>query len=200
MRPVFMQACVFLFALAGFAAGCAPASPGLVDNPTYKAWADFEPGAKVVLQGTRKVGQETHKSRYTQRLVEVTPQQVVLERTLELLDGNSQAPTVTCKVEPAQIDPADNPRTNPQARVKDLGEERIEIKGKALPCKGTEVVVHAEFGGPLPTSEDVHLRSWVSPEIPGGVARLFLVRKSVSHDMEISAQTTDYQAQRRKPQ
>jgi hypothetical protein len=170
----------------------------MVANPTYQAWSAFEPGSTVTLKGTRKVGQDSRNVLITNRLLEVTAQQVVLERSIKDLDGNSQPPAVTRKVEPARIEPADNPRTNPQATTKDLPEQTIEVKGKVLHCKGTDVEIHAKFEGPLPTAEDVHLQTWVHPDVPGGTARIILVRKSVSHGLEVSAQVVDFQALRRK--
>lgn len=194
----FVQTSLLLGVLAGLATGCESVSPSLVANPTYQAWAAFEPGSSVTFKGTRKVGQDLQNVMFTQRLVEITAQKVVLERSMEVLDGNSQPATIVRKVEPARIQPADNPRTNPQAQVKELADERIEVKGQTFQCKGKEVVVHAEFGGPLPTTEDVQLRTWPHPDIPGGTVKVFLARKSASHEMEIAAQVIDYHALRRK--
>jgi hypothetical protein len=198
MRPTFLPAGLLVSAVAGLAGGCGSGPPGTVANPTYQAWAAFEPGSTVSLKGTRTVGQECRNVLITNRLVEVSAQQVVLERTVKGLDGNSQPPTITRKVEPARIDAEDNPRTNPQAHVTDLAEETIQIKDEAFHCKGTQVEIHAEFGGPLPTAEDVHLQTWVHPDVPGGTVKMFLVRKSVSHDLEVSAQAVDFKALRRK--
>lgn len=200
MRPTFVSAGLLLSAVAGLAGGCASGPAGTVANPTYQAWADFEPGSTVTLKGTRTVGADCRNVLITNRLVAVTPQQVVLERTVKGQDGNSQPPTVTRKVEPARIAPEDNLRTNPQAQVKDLAEETIQIKDKAYTCKGAQLEIHAEFGGPLPTAEAVHLQTWVHPDIPGGTAKIFLVRKSASHDLAVSAQAVDFQALRRKAQ
>ncbi len=199
IKLTLVQAGLLLATLTALATGCASVSSGLVANPTYQAWAGFEPGASVTFQGTRKVGRDSERVLFTQRLLEVTPQRIVLERSMEVLDGKGQPPALTRKVEPARIEPADNPRTNPQARVKDLNGDTFRIKGKTFECKGKEVAIHAEFGGPLPTSEDVLLRTWVHPDIPGGTVKIFLVRKSTSHDLEVAAQAIDFQAVRRKP-
>jgi hypothetical protein len=198
MRLTFVQACVLLLALSGWTTGCASVSSGLVANPTYQAWASFEPGASVTFQGTRKVGQDRQKVLFIQRLLEVDPRQVVLERSVEIQDGKGHPPELIRKVEPARIEPADNPRTNPQARVKDLDDDTFQVKGGTFRCKGKEVAVHAEFGGPLPTSEDVLLQTWVHPDIPGGTVKIFLIRKSATHDLEVAAQAIDFQASRRK--
>lgn len=200
MRPTLLTAGLLLSAVAGLATGCASSSPGLVANPVYQAWAGFEPGSTVTLKGTRKVGEDCRNVLLTNRLVEVTAQQVVLERTVKGLDVDTQPATVTRKVEPARIDPADSPRTNPQGRVRNLPDETIQVKDKALLCKGTEVRIHATFEGFVPTTEDVHLQTWVNPEVPGGTAKIFLVRKSATHDLELSAQAVDFQAVRRKAQ
>ena len=198
MKLNFVRACLLLLVLTGLTTGCASVSSGLVANPTYQAWAGFEPGSSVTFQGTRKVGQESQKVLFTQRLLEVNPRQIVLERTVEVLDGKAQPPEVIRKVEPARIAPTDNPRTNPQARVKNLDDDTFLVKGRTFQCKGKEVAVHAEFGGPLPTSEDVQLRTWVHPDVPGGTVKIFMVRKSPSHDLEVAVQAIDFQALPRK--
>ena len=200
MRSTFVLAGLLLLALTGLGTGCSSVSSSQVANPTYQAWANFEPGSSVTFKGTRKIGQDTHNVQFTRKLLEVTPQQVVLERSEELLDGSGLPPTVKRDVELARIEPADNPWTNPQARVKDLGDDSIQIKGKTLQCKGKEVVLHVEFGEPLPTTEDALHRKWVNPEIPGGTVKMFLDRKSTSHDVELSIQAIEYQVVRRKTQ
>jgi hypothetical protein len=198
----FTRAGLLLAALGGLAAGAGCGSPaGLVPNPTYQAWAAFEPGSSVTLEGTRTTGQAQQKVQIIQRLLESDANRIVLERSVQVLDANaSQPPVVTRKVELAKIDPADSPRTRPEARTKDLGEENVLVKGKTYPCRVSEVQVHAEFGEPLPAVEDLRLRTWSSPDIPGGTARIDLSRRSASHNMDLVGQVVDFHAVRRHQQ
>ena len=182
--------------LAAAGSGCG-ASSGPVSNPTYLAWSAFEPNSSVTLQGTRKTGEQLEKIQVVQRLVERKADRIVLERSVQVLDGNAaKSPVVTRKVEPAMIDPIDNPRTRPEAQTKDLGTEDVQVKGRTYPCRISEVQVHAVFGEPLPGTEDLLLRTSVNADIPGGTVKLFLQRKSATHSMELSAQAVDFQAVR----
>jgi hypothetical protein len=180
--------------LAAAGSGCgAPSGP--VPNPTYLAWSAFEPSSSVTLQGTRKTGEQLQKIQVVQRLVERTTDRIVLERSVQVLDGNAaNPPVVTRKVEPAMIDPVDNPRTRPGAQVKDLGTENVMVKGRTYACLVKEVRVHAEFAEPLPSTEDLRLQTSVNAEIPGGTVKIVLQRKSGTHSMELSAQAVDFQA------
>jgi hypothetical protein len=185
-----------LGALAAAAGGCASPS-GPVPNPTYLAWSAFEPGSSVTFQGTRKTGEELQKVRVVQRLLERNRDRIVLERSVHILDGNGgRPPVVTQKVEPAMIDPMDNPRTRPDAQVKDLGSEDVPVKFRTYPCRVSEVQVHAVFEEPLPGTEDLLLRTSVNPEIPGGTVKLLLQRKSATHSMELTGQVVDFQSVR----
>ena len=192
-RTVALLAAVTTLAAAG---GCG-AAPDLVANPTYQGWVAFEPGANVTFQGTRKSGQTQQEIRITQRLLEKSPDRIVLERSVQVVDGQSpKPPVVTKKIEPARIEPQDNPRTRPDAQTKDLGQETVQIQGRAFSCRVSEVQVHVQFGEPLPAVEDLRLRTWAHPDIPGGTARLSLDRKSASHSLELSIQAVEFQAQR----
>jgi transcriptional regulator of met regulon len=94
----------------------------------------------------------------------------------------------------------DNPRTRPEAQVKDLGTESVQVKGRTYSCRVNEVQVHAVFGEPLPSTEDLRLRTSVNAEIPGGTVKIFLQRKSPTHSMELSSQVVEFQAVRRDKQ
>jgi hypothetical protein len=193
MTMTFVRSAVLAasVALAAAAGGCAPSS-GPVPNPTYQAWSAFEPNSSVTLEGTRKSGEQIQKVQVIQRLLERSGDRIVL-----VLDGNgAKPPVITKKVEPAMIDPMDNPRTRPEAQVKDLGTEDVQVKGRTYTCRVKEVQVHVAFKEPLPSTEDLLLRTSVNAEIPGGTVKMFLQRKSGTHSMELSAQAIDFQAVR----
>jgi hypothetical protein len=168
-----------------------------VPNPTYQSWSAFEPNSSVTLLGTRKTGEALQKVQVVQRLLERNRDRIVLERSVQVLDGNgARPPVVTRKVEPATIDPMDNPRTRPDAKVTDLGTEDVQVKGRSYSCRVSEVQVHAVFAEPLPGTEDLRLRTSVNAEVPGGTVKIFLERKSATHSMELSGQVLDFQAVR----
>lgn len=203
MKSVWIVACMAVTAGGAMSAGGCN-NGDLVANPSYKAWEAFEPGSIATLEGVRKTGDAPagRKVRITQKLVEKTPDRVVIERTiqsLENVEGKAMPtpPLVTKKAEPAMIDPEDNPRTHPQGKVKDLGAEDIRVKDRTYSCRLTEVSVHVEYGEPLPSKEDVLLRTAANPEIPGGTVRLFLSRQSSTHNLEIASQLVDFNAIRK---
>ncbi|MFB3891816.1 MAG: hypothetical protein ACE15C_07310 [Phycisphaerae bacterium] len=179
------------------AAGGCGSQAAAVPNPVYQGWAGFEPGSSVTLKCDRKSGDTQRTVEVTQRLVERTPEHIVLERTIITTGGQQRPPVVTTKVEPAMIEPVDSPRTHPQARFSDLGTDSVEIKGRSYPCRVSQWELHVAFGEPVPSSEDVRLRLSTNQEIPGGTARIHLVRHSPSHDMELSGQAIDFKAVRK---
>jgi hypothetical protein len=201
MTPAFVRAGALLLALAvaGAMAGCG-ASPNLVPNPTYQAWSSFEPGSSATFQYSRKSGETKKDLRITQRLVEKNADRVLLERTVLEIGGATTRPAVvTRKSEPARIDPRDNPRTRPDATVKELCEEGVTVKDRTFACRVLDVEVHAVFGEPLPSTEDLHLRTWVHPEVPGGTVKMNLERHSPTHDLELSGQLIEFQAAGARP-
>jgi len=196
MTQAFVRTGVLLLAFAGpgVMAGCG-ASPSLIPNPTYQAWDCFEPGSSATFQYTRKTGQVQKELRITQRLLEKSADRVLLERTiLESGGAATQPAVVTRKSEPVRIDPRDNPRTRPDAVVKELCEEGVRVKERTFACRVIDVEVHAVFGEPLPATEDLHLRTWVHPEVPGGTVKMLLERHSASHDLVLSGQLIEFQA------
>jgi len=194
--PGMALAGALLAALAAVEGGCASSS-GQVPNPTYEAWSAFEPNSSVTLQGTRKTAEKLQKVQVVQRLLERNRDRIVLERSVQILDPNAaRPPVITRKVEPAMIDPMDNPRTRPDALVKDLGLENVQVKDRVYSCQVKEVQIHAVFEEPLPRTEDLLFRTSANAEIPGGTVKIFLQRKSPTHSMELSAQVVDFQAVR----
>jgi hypothetical protein len=80
------------------------------------------------------------------------------------------------------------------ARRKSLGHEEIEVKGCRLDCRVTEMQVHAAFGGFVPTTEDLYLKTSVAQDLPGGTVKIVLKRKSPTHSVEMTAQAVDFVA------
>ncbi len=188
-------ALVPLLVYVAVSSGCST-EPGanLVPNPTYQGWAAFEPGSSITLEGTRTTGGKKVSVRITNLLLEKADGQITLQRTTHVLGAQEQPPQVKTKVEPAMIEASKNPRTRPDATRTELKPESIELNGQTFICNCLQVAVHVEYGEPLPSVEDVRLRTWTNPAIPGGTARLEISRQSSTHEMQLSLRAIGFKA------
>ncbi|MFI5380224.1 MAG: hypothetical protein ACHRHE_13075 [Tepidisphaerales bacterium] len=150
--------------LALAAAGGDP--PDLRDNPAYRAWAGFKPGATVVLSTVTMQGAAKQADVETiVRLIEVTSDKVVVENSGSMEAGDSRMKLPAERQEiPAKI-PAGK---LPSGRVVEEAEETIEVTGKPLAVYRTRRV---EDQGPIHTETT----TWTSSRVPGGVVREIMV-------------------------
>lgn len=129
-------------------------------NPEYTYWARCQPGSWVKLRmKIDQAGQEI-LSEMTVKLMEVTKEKVVVER--------SGTATVGDRTVPVPADRDEVLAEKKQEKIEDLGEKEITVAGKSLRCRLMKTV--KEEGGVTRTA-----RVWVSEEIPGGVAKLEVV-------------------------
>lgn len=170
-------------------AACGGCASRLVSNPNYSGWASFEPGASVTMQGTQKDGERTEQVTMTEKLVSRDPEKVVIERAVQLEGG---PPQVARRVEKAMIDPADHPRTHPGAKIRSAGEEPLSIEGKDVVCAVWELTVNAKIPGFVEQSQDMWIRSWRNPAIPGGLAKVVLKAKTRFHEIELNGRVTRF--------
>jgi hypothetical protein len=165
----------------------------MVTNPDYAAWADFTPGSYVTFEAVQATGEQEERIRVTEKLVTKNPERVILQRTVEALDDPSAGePLVTPRVEQAQIDPADDPRTHPDAVIRTVGEEDITVAGRSFTCEVKEVEVHATFDGLVKSMEDVKATVHVHPDMPGNLVKLHLKAKTPHHQFEMAGQAVDF--------
>ncbi|MHC4985845.1 MAG: hypothetical protein ACYTFO_06790, partial [Planctomycetota bacterium] len=117
-----------------------------VPNPDYAAWVGFEPGSYVTFEGEQTIGTQTRSIRITEELVTKNKDYIILERTTELAGDTGDATPVR-RVESARIDPAEDPRTHPNAEIRDVGTETIEVAGEVFNCSVRELELHAKTVG-----------------------------------------------------
>ncbi|MCE5279772.1 MAG: hypothetical protein ABFD92_20485 [Planctomycetaceae bacterium] len=184
-RLPFACAIIAGFCVAVFG-GC---QPELVANPNYAGWAPFETGASVTMQGTQKDGKRTENVTMTEKLVSKDAEKVVIERTVQLEKG---PPHVASRVEKAMIDPADHPRTHPSAKIKPKGTQKILVGDRKVLCAIWELTVNAAVPGFVDQSQDMWIRSWRNPAVPGGLVKVLLKTKTRFREIELDGQVTRF--------
>ena len=182
------RACSFVV-LAVFC--CALSMAGaeeLVDNPVYKNWSKFKPGAYVKMKSVTKVsGQETTVD-MTQKLIEVTPEKVVIEVTTAFKSSEYEMPANTSSIDQmAKVDKSMLPENNPDIKVIEKADDKVEVAGKSLSAKRTKSEININN---MATVTEV----WECDEIPGGTAKMNASTKAA--DMETFSETvvTEYSA------
>jgi hypothetical protein len=133
-------------------------------NPDYKRWASFKVGSWVKMKS--EIETDGNKmvlpTESTFTLIEFDEKKAVVEELTVNLVIDKDSP----KQEKAKK------RTYPAARTKKEsaekeGDEELEIAGKKLSCHWTEVKASPTGAGSVKT--------WSTPEVPGGVVRLEIV-------------------------
>jgi hypothetical protein len=155
----------------------------MVDNPAYQAWAKHKPGTTVVLteRSTRFAGPTTRNDggsgpiggmtrTMTDKLIELTPEKAVIERSMRIRTGNRQF--ISTNTIPAKIEagPAELPDDTSPARwdVTDRTEaqEELKIGDKTYQAKTTLFKVSEKSG--KATGE---IKVWWSQDVPGALLK-----------------------------
>jgi len=128
------------------------------DNPQFKYWTEWKPGAWVkhkmeMEQGGQKVEMETMI-----KLLEITAEKVTTENTGKMkLPGGREMATPAQKQELKAKD-------SKMGNIDKEGDEEIEVGGKKL--KAHWLQISMEQGG-----KKMSARVWLCKEIPGGMAK-----------------------------
>lgn len=187
--------------MTGLTGGC---GLGLirVPNPDYLMWKNFAPGSSVTFEGVQKAGKTELRIRMTEKLLLKDKDKVRLERTIEVLVGDKKAGKnktyTTRREEPATIDPWDHPLTQPFAWITKLEPKEITIAGKTFLCKGRKLEAHAKIEGFVDNKQDVLIRAWRHPDIPGRLVKVFFKTKTRDHTSEVDGQVVAYKVVREK--
>lgn len=141
----------------------------LADNPQYASWARCQPGTSVTMAMDTSSGGQSMTMTMTQKLLEVKPDQVVLEMTGEMEMGGTKhnAPprkmTLDAKVPKEQAKMAWM-APNANGTVKEAGNESVEAGGKSYDCKVME------FTGQVEGTKSKG-KVWLNDEVPGQVVK-----------------------------
>jgi hypothetical protein len=144
-----------------------------VDNPLYKHWAKFKPGAFAQVKTENEaMGQKTVMT-VTWTLKELTPEKAIIEMSaVNVMSGNEmkmppQKQEVLAKVEEEKAKELDTPKKGDKkngAEVLNVGEEEIKVGDKKIKCKWIETKMKQD-------DQTILSKAWTSDEIPGMVVK-----------------------------
>lgn len=151
-----------------------------VDNPEYKQWAKFKPGAWVKYKSETVFRDQKTSKEMTTKLISVTSEKAVVETAMVMITGDQKMDMPGQSVDvPAKVEKKTEPATAEKPQTKE-GDETIEVAGKKLKCHWTETTMKTEGGGTAVS------KVWMWEEIPGSVART----ESRSQMGDMGAQST----------
>jgi hypothetical protein len=137
-----------------------------VANDTYTEWSRYKVGAFVEMTTESDSSGNKSTVKMTTKLLELTPEKLVLEMTMVSKMGAQEYPMPAQKQDvPKMVEVPDvkAPEVKPEEKPKE-GSETIEVAGKKVACKTLESVT--EVSGMKTTS-----KTWLTKEIPGGWAK-----------------------------
>jgi hypothetical protein len=171
-----------------FSAATAAEKDEMVDNPIYKYWSKFHPGAtvtrleKTVYGGPEKNmfpdGIDEKTVKYT--LISVTPEAVTTQVVVSEPGFLSTVESAPTKQTSAKMIKKSHLRAGLHDIDPMVGKDTIKVLGKEMECttlSGTE-----KKGG-----EEVEHKVWVSDKVPGGIVKHTRVTKQ---DGKLIADTT----------
>lgn len=145
---------------------------GEVPNPDFTRWAAFAVGSYVVFEGYQEIDGVREPMRLKATLVAKEADRLTVERAFEPLGAAKNQLLLSRRFYvAATAKPAEHPFTHPQATVRDLAAEDIDVAGRRLACQGREVRAadsFAEWGS------DVQATVYSHPEVPGGTVKIDL--------------------------
>ena|SRR5688572_2277424 len=144
-------------------------------NPRYELWADCKVGSWVKLKMVLKAGQMDIETTVVTTLLEITPEKAVVESHTTSKFGDKEMKLPPQKEEISQ-------KPDPAKPMKPAGESEEEITagGKKLKCRVYDFEM--EQGGQKSKG-----KSWVTKEIPGGVARSEFTSEKMPAPMKMEA-------------
>lgn len=128
-------------------------------NPRYELWSACKPESWTKVRMTMKTPQGDMTAETVSKLLEVTPEKVVVETSTKMTVSGREMAMPPKKEE---FTKAPDPK-NPVKPAKE-GEEEIKVAGKSFKCKVWEM--EQEQGG-----QKTKGKVWTTPEIPGGMAK-----------------------------
>ena len=137
----------------------------LVDNPNYKSWASHGVGTKVSYTQEMKMTGMNMKHEMTQTLLEVTPEQAVVEVSMIMDMGGQKHEqkskmNIKSKVEAGQ----EYMPPNTKGTVKEVGKETVAVDGKSYECKVLEMTSDSE-------QAKMTGKTWVCEKVPGNLVK-----------------------------
>lgn len=149
-----------------FAAGIlssASLAEEMVESMAYTMWAKYKPGTAVTYKTMSKFGDYASEGTMEMKLVEVTPEKVVIEMTTSMMTGGQEMKMPPQKVEyPKMVKKAEGNDMNPAEKDGKVGEgeEEVTVAGKTVKAKWYAYEIKQESGKTIS-------RVWTSEDVPG---------------------------------
>jgi hypothetical protein len=159
------RACVLVIAAVLSSAGLGKADD-LVENPEYTSWSKFKTGTSVSIKSTSLAAKKSIEVIITSKLIEVTPDKVVIETTSLLKDKAKDFSPPAEKREIPKLTPLpkglsreDFAANKPRGTVEE-GDETLKLAGLEIKTKWYKYQADVE-------GTKLEGKLWVSREIPG---------------------------------
>ena len=167
---------------------------GEVANPAYGRWANFAPGSWVTFEGTEVLDGDRRPLRAKVTLAKAMGDLLLVDRVIEAGGGASAFAENHSAYITKTVDPQNNPMSHPSTKIVERGEEMVTIGGKRIRCKVREVTATGEFSE---WGRNPWFRLLMSPEIPGGIAKLELKTERDGLPVEIQMEAVEFQGKRK---
>jgi hypothetical protein len=127
------------------------------DNPAFKYWSEWKPGAWAKYKTVADAGGQKIEIETTLKLLEISAEKAVLESTSKSTVGGRERSNPSRKQEIKAKDPK-------MGAIDKEGDETIEAGGKSYKCHW--IVTSQESPG-----GKVTMKFWFAKEIPGGIVQ-----------------------------
>jgi hypothetical protein len=144
------------------------------DNPQYEYWASCKAGSWV--KNRMEFDNQGQKIEYESvtRLLEVTPEKVVVETLRRMKTGDK---TIDSPPQKSEIKAKDAQ----QGTTVSEKDEEIVVAGKTLKCRYYEVETET------PDKKRTTVKAWMSKEIPGGAAKSEVTSAQLKGPIRVTA-------------
>ena len=147
----------------------------MVPNPPYKHWSAFKVGTTVTQKEQVKFAKNseeadnypggTHEKDYTYKLIEITPEKVVVQLTITDYGYGESTELAPSKITyPAKLKKEHVTTSKDEIETFKEGQEDVKVLGKTVRCHWVEIV---NKDG----DETMDRKHWTSDEIPGGTVK-----------------------------
>ena len=135
-----------------------------VENPEYKGWSAYKPGAWVKFKMSNDMGQMKVEGEVTSTLKELTAEKAVLEnKVIVEMMGTKQENLQTRTLAPKIKKGTDSDGS--KFEIEKEGDEELEIKGRKYKCRWVLGTLHSKSG-------EMKIKNWRCGDIVGGSAKM----------------------------
>jgi hypothetical protein len=137
----------------------------MVENPLYQSWAKQKPGTSITLKGMSEVGGQKSESTMTTKLVEATPDKVVVEftTTAKVMGKDFSQPPTKLEFPKTITESQLAEQSNPKGKVGE-GTADVKVGDKTYKTKWYKIELD-QMGSKVTTTV------WTSQEVPGTLVK-----------------------------